>query len=198
METTFDEFSETRILPRFNIAPSQFVPIVRLMDDNRILSAAAWGFVPFWQKGKPNARPINARSETVATSGMFRTAFKSSRCLVPADGFYEWLAGTPKQPFLFHRPDDALFAFAGLCSEWDGQMTCLHLTTTPNAITAPVHDRMPVILHKADYSKWLDPAVSAVELTALLVPYPDVELVSQPVSTRFNSPMYEGDGLMEA
>jgi putative SOS response-associated peptidase YedK len=110
----FEEFSETRIVPRFNIAPSQIVPIVTAGKSGNEVIAAKWGFVPFWTKGKPKLAPINAKSETVASSAMFRGAFKNNRCLVPADGFYEWKgAKPPKQPFFAHMKDDSVFAFAG-------------------------------------------------------------------------------------
>jgi putative SOS response-associated peptidase YedK len=194
---TYDEFDEKRIVPRFNIAPSQDVPMIFVKDEKCVFSTASWGFVPFWTKGKPKAKPINARSETVATSGMFRAAFKSSRCLLPADGFYEWKAGTPKQPFFFHRPDDAVFAFAGLWSTWEGQPTCLHLTTKLNAIVGAVHDRMPVMLHEADYAKWLDPSATPERLEGLLKPYPEAQLVSHAVSTRVNTPKIENPSLIE-
>jgi putative SOS response-associated peptidase YedK len=193
---SYEEFDEKRIVPRFNIAPSQDVPMIFVRDAKAVLDMASWGFVPFWTKGKPKTKPINARSETVATSGMFRSAFKSSRCLLPADGFYEWKAGTPKQPYYFHRPDSQMFAFAGLWSEHNGEKTALHLTTTPNAIVSAVHDRMPVILHEGDFEKWLDPEATPEVLAGLLRPYPAKDLVSEPVSTRVNKPSVDDPDLV--
>jgi putative SOS response-associated peptidase YedK len=113
----FEEFSEH---PKFNIAPSHHVPIVRLdAKGERTVSLVRWGLIPHWTKGKPKTAPINARSETVASSGMFRQAFERRRCLVPADGFYEWQGKKPpKQPYFIHMKDDGLFAFAGL---WGGR-----------------------------------------------------------------------------
>jgi putative SOS response-associated peptidase YedK len=181
MQAGFDEFSELRIIPRFNVAPSQAVPIVALKDGRRLIRPASWGFVPVWSQGDQKFKPINAKAETVATSGMFRSAFKAGRCLLPADGFYEWRPGPPKAPFFFRRPDDELFAFAGLSGR-DG--TCLLLTTSPNSVVAPVHGRMPVLLHPGDYGRWLDPDAATDELQGLLRPYPDNELIGSTVGTK--------------
>jgi putative SOS response-associated peptidase YedK len=189
----FEEFTDLPIVPRFNIAPSQPVPIVRLHQQRRVIHSAKWGFIPAWANDQPKARPINAKSETVAKSGMFRSAFKSSRCLLPADGFYEWKAGRPKVPYFFHRPDDAVFAFAGLA----GRETCLLLTTTPNDVVKIAHDRMPVILHEADYEQWLDPATDAEQLQSLLRPYPGSEITGHPVGARVGSPANDDASLVE-
>lgn len=179
----FEEFTER---PRFNVAPSQAVPIVRVAGDDgtREAALAKWGLVPAWTRGKPKLRPINARAETVATSGMFRQPFARRRCLVPADGFYEWkpLEGKKvKQPYFVHFPDDRVFAFAGIWDRWhneagDDEQTVATITTTPNATMKPFHDRMPVILPEADYERWLDPETSTEEAIALLKPWPDGEL----------------------
>ena len=188
LQATFEEFDEHgRSLPKYNIAPSQHVPIARLHEAKRILDIASWGFVPSWAKEKPKSKPINARSETVATSGLFRSAFAKTRCLVPADGFYEWKAGTPKQPFFIHQPTDDLFAFAGLWSRWENQTTCIILTTTPNPLMRPIHDRMPVILNPTDYSDWLNPATPPQRLQLLLAPYAG-DLQAYPVTTHVNRP----------
>jgi putative SOS response-associated peptidase YedK len=196
-------FDEKRIVPRFNIAPSQQIAIVRLKDQQRMIYRASWGFVPFWAKGKPKTKPINAKSETVASSGMFRQAFKSSRCLLPADGFYDWHgAKPPKQPYFIHKPDDEIFAFDGLCERWkpspDAEPvdTCTIITTTPNATKAPIHNRMPVILAEADYAKWLDRETAGVSVQDLLRPYSG-ELLTQPISTRVNSVKNDGPDLIE-
>jgi putative SOS response-associated peptidase YedK len=194
---TYDEFDEKRIVPRLNIAPSQQVPLIFVKDEKAVFTTASWGFVPFWTKGKPKTKPINARSETVSTSGIFRTAFKTSRCLLPADGFYEWLAGTPKRPFFFHKPDSTVFAFAGLFSIWEGEPTCLHLTTTPNEVVKQIHDRMPVMLQEQDYATWLDPKSTPDQLAGLLRPYPAEELLKQEVSTRVNTPKIDDPSLVE-
>ena len=153
-----------------------------------------WGLVPMWAKDMSDAaRKINARSETAATLPAFRDALKSRRCLVPADGFYEWQrTNGQKQPYCFEVSDGELFAFAGLwerwkdpCGEWVRSFSIL--TTTPNAVTSLVHDRMPVILDRADYDLWLDPAMTNVEeVTDILRPYRADLMRSYPVSPRLN------------
>jgi putative SOS response-associated peptidase YedK len=142
--TEFEEFSER---PRLNIAISQRVPIVKVVDGQRKIAAAEWGFLAPWDKSK---RIFNAAGETVAVKKTFSESFKHRRCLIPADGFYEW---PNKQPTLIHFPDDRLFYFAGL---WlDGMMTMI--TSAPNDFMRPIHHRMPAILRDEDYASWLDP-----------------------------------------
>jgi putative SOS response-associated peptidase YedK len=193
-ELPFEEFTER---PRFNVAPSQQVPIVRLNEQGqRSAGLLRWGFIPRWAKELPKVQPINARAETVATSGMFRDAFVRRRCLVPADGFYEWrkLDAKTKQPMWVHFPDDRLFAFAGLWERWrpakDAEPvdTFTVLTTTPNALMEPIHNRMPVIIPPGGYGRWLDPESDVGVATAMLRPYPDGEMVAVPVSRTVNSP----------
>lgn len=187
--------------PRFNIAPMQRAPIVRADADSgqRRLDLLKWGLVPFWAKdpGIGN-RMINARSETVADKPAFRASFRKRRCLVIADGFYEWKAtGGPKQPFYFHRQDGYPFAIAGLWDRWEkGEEESLEtftiLTTSPNSVVAPVHQRMPVILAASDYETWVDPGIeSADHLSRLLVPS-TTPLEALPVSTYVNNPANEG------
>jgi putative SOS response-associated peptidase YedK len=191
---SFEEFTEH---PRFNIAPSQMVPVVRVdAKGERVIDAVRWGLIPSWTKGKPKQQPINARGETVATSGMFRQAFERRRCLVPADGFYEWRKIDPKtkQPMYVRRKDRDLFAFAGLWERWkpDGEAepidTCTIITTTPNELMAPIHDRMPVVLDRADYDRWLDRETPGADVVGLLKPYPAESMEAIPVSTHVNSP----------
>jgi putative SOS response-associated peptidase YedK len=189
----FETFDER---PHFNLAPSQHVPVVRLSaSGKRTLSAVRWGLIPSWTKGKPKQQPINARSETVATSGMFRQAFARRRCLVPADGFYEWRrVGEKKQPMFMRRSDDALFAFAGIWERWTPDEeaepvdTVAILTTSPNDLMKPIHDRMPVILPVAEYDRWLDRDVPGDDVAGLLRPYAEVDLTAARVSSRCNSP----------
>jgi putative SOS response-associated peptidase YedK len=196
-DPTFEEFSELRIVPRFNIAPSQDVAVVRInAKGDRVLGLVQWGLVPHWTKGEPKLRPINAKAETVATSGMFRQAFSRRRCLVPADGFYEWrkIDLKTKQPMFMHFPDDRVFAFAGLWERWtpDEQAepvdTCTIVTTSPNELMKPIHDRMPVILRPEDYGPWLDKETDPEKAQAMLRPYADDELEAIKVSTLVNSP----------
>ena len=182
--------------PRYNIAPTQAVPVIRQhpKEPKRVLSLMRWGLIPSWAKDMSGAAStINARSETAAEKPAFREPMKSRRCLIPADGFYEWRrTGTSKQPFCFEVSDGELFAFAGLWDGWrdaNGQWirSCSILTTTPNPVTSLVHDRMPVILDRSDYDLWLDPGMTQVEeLRRLLQPY-DADLMrSYPVSSRVN------------
>jgi putative SOS response-associated peptidase YedK len=185
----FEEFTER---PRWNVAPSQLMPIVHLDEESRpAIYAARWGFIPAWAKDRPKVQPINARADSVATSGLFRSAFQRRRCLVPADGFYEWRAtGKAKQPFFFRRKDDELFAFAGLWDRWtpggsdETVETFTIITTSPNEIAAPIHNRMPVILRPEDYLTWL----GAEGLEPLLAPCRAAEMEAFPVSKFVNSP----------
>jgi putative SOS response-associated peptidase YedK len=188
--------SDTDWTPRYNVAPTQPVPAVRQDPKQpvRALSLLRWGLIPSWSKDASGAaRMINARSETAATLPAFRDALKSRRCLIPADGFYEWQrTGKAKQPYCFEVNDGALFAFAGIWDRWRNPMgtwieTCSILTTTPNAVTSPVHDRMPVILDLDSYELWLDPGFKdANAVCDLLKPF-DAGLMRRfPVSARVN------------
>jgi len=205
LQGAFGFVERPNLEPRFNIAPTQTVAIVRLRanGDGRELALVRWGLVPAWAK-EPSigSRMINARAEGIATKPAFRAAFRQRRALVLADGFYEWRkvegAGR-KQPMLIRRRDHAPFAFAGLWERWrgpDGSLeTCTIVTTAANALLAPIHDRMPVILGPADHEAWLDPARPNGE--ALLRPCPTEELEAVPVSTRVNSPRHDDATLLE-
>jgi putative SOS response-associated peptidase YedK len=182
--------------PRYNIAPTQPVPIIRQnpKEPRRELSLVRWGLIPSWAKDMSGAAMmINARSETAATKPAFRDPLTSRRCLVPADGFYEWQRrGKTKQPFCFEVNEGELFAFAGLWDRWkdpSGQWvrSCSILTTTPNAVTSAVHDRMPVILDPDNYDLWLDPGMTNVEaVSEMLKPYDARQMTCYPVNTRIN------------
>jgi putative SOS response-associated peptidase YedK len=182
--------------PRYNIAPTQPIPVIRQhpKDPVRQISLMKWGLIPHWSKDPSIAMgTINAKSETAATKPAFRDPLKFRRCLIPADGFYEWKrTGASKQPFCFEVDEGELFAFAGLWDGWknaDGQWikTCSILTTTPNAVTATVHDRMPVILHPGSYDLWLDPGMQDVAaLSELLKSYDVSPMRCYPVSSRVN------------
>ncbi|NJR49908.1 MAG: SOS response-associated peptidase [Leptolyngbyaceae cyanobacterium CSU_1_3] len=181
-------------VPRYNIAPTQMVPAI-LLHDTRQFQALRWGLIPSWAKDPTiGAKLINARSETVAEKPSFRSAFKKRRCLIVADGFYEWQkqAGK-KQPFYFRLDQGQLFGFAGLWEQWqtpEGEVwqTCTILTTVGNDLLKMVHDRMPVILHEADYDRWLDPAQDPSVLQSLLRPYEADAMNAYPVSMGVNSP----------
>ena len=182
--------------PRYNIAPTQPVPLIREnpKEPARELSLMRWGLIPSWaQDSSVAAQMINARSETAATKPALRGALKFRRCLIPADGFYEWLrTGKSKRPFCFEVNKGELFAFAGLWDRWkdpsgNWMKTCSILTTTPNAVTAPIHDRMPVILDPDNYGLWLDPGMqNVVEVSELLKPYDARIMRCYPVRTRIN------------
>jgi putative SOS response-associated peptidase YedK len=183
--------------PRYNIAPTQPIPVIRQnpKEPVRELSLVRWGLIPHWAKDPSIATStINAKSETAATKPAFREPLKSRRCLIPADGFYEWSrTGKGKQPYCFEVNEGELFAFAGIWDRWknpSGKLveTCSILTTTPNAVTAAVHDRMPVILDPDGYDLWLDPGMRDVSVASeLLKPY-DARLIRcYPISTRINS-----------
>ena len=186
--------------PRYNIAPTQPVAVVRQIDRHREISMMRWGLVPSWSKDPKSGPPlINARADTVATKPSFRSAFKSRRCLIPADGFFEWqkTGEKTKQPFYIRLAKDHPFAFAGLCEHWGGSdssaiESCVIITTDANETLRPLHDRMPVILREADYDRWLDPkAQDAGNLGKLLKPYPSEEMTAFPVTTFVNSPRKE-------
>jgi len=193
--------------PRYNIAPTQPVAAVRLHPDRgeRLLDMLKWGLIPFWAKDPAiGSRMINARSETVAEKPAFRAAFRQRRCLVPADGFYEWQkVGTRKQPYVIRLRDGGPFAIAGLWEHWkgtDGEVieSCTLLTTEANDLLRPVHPRMPVILDPENYALWLDTEVDDTALLeSLLHPYAEVPLACYPVSTRVNAPANEGPDLIE-
>jgi putative SOS response-associated peptidase YedK len=198
IEEHFDAVSgEEDWIPRYNVAPTQPVPVIRQnpKEPVRGLALMRWGLIPAWSKdSSAAAQMINARSETAATKPAFRDALKSRRCLIPADASYEWMrTGKTKQPYCFEVNDGELFAFAGLWDRWrdpSGQWikSCSILTTTPNAVTSAVHDRMPVILDPSAYELWLDPGMTnVVAASDLLKPFDAGLMRCYPVSTRVNS-----------
>jgi len=193
--------------PRYNIAPTQQVAAIRL-DPNtgtRQLSLLRWGLVPFWADDpKIGYRMINARAESVAIKSAFRQAFKKSRCLVVADGFYEWKkTGATKQPYFVRLKDNEPFAFAGLSEHWHrGDQvidSCSIITTEPNELMEGIHDRMPVILSPDDYDLWLEPDFHGQgKLLEMLRPYPAEEMEAYPISTVVNNPKNENSKCIEA
>ena len=190
------DFGEEDWNPRYNIAPTQPVPVIRQhpKEPKRVFSLMRWGLIPSWSKDASGAaKMINARSETACLLAAFRDAMRLRRCLIPTDGFYEWKrTATTKQPFCFEVNDGELFAFAGLWECWQdprGQWirSCSILTTTPNAVTSAVHDRMPVILRQEDYDPWLDPGMTNANATSsVLKPYDARFMRCYPVSSRIN------------
>lgn len=191
------------IVPRYNIAPTQQVPIVRVRDAWRQLVQVRWGLVPRFAKDPSiGARMINARAETVAKNGAFRFAFLHRRCLVPATGFYEWRK-TPRARIPHHvaMRDDRLFAFAGLYERWrseDGEVidSCTIVTTSANSTVRALHDRMPVIVPESDYARWLD--CTRADVGDLLSPWSGEPLRVHPVSTRVNAVANDDATLREA
>ncbi|MGE3803253.1 MAG: SOS response-associated peptidase [Gemmataceae bacterium] len=193
--------------PRFNIAPTQQVAAVRLKhaQPGRELVRLRWGLVPSWADDlKIGYKLINARAESAATKPAFRSAFKQRRCLIAADGFYEWqkLDAKHKQPFFIHLKSDDPFAFAGLWEHWtaaDGEIveSCSILTTEANEVMQPLHDRMPVILPPAEYEAWLNPAAKPPALQELLRPYSKNDLTAHPVSTLVNNARNENPRCVE-
>lgn len=182
-------------LPRFNIAPMQDIWAARQTDaGQRQLALFRWGLVPAWAKDDTMAaKMINARSETVADKPAFRSAFKHRRCIVPASGFYEWKKqGKQKLPYYFKPKDGGLLAFAGLWERWTAPTgapleTCTILTTEANALVSPLHERMPVILNRADFETWLAPGSKPDALQALCRPILSEALEALPVGSRVNS-----------
>lgn len=210
---------------RYNIAPTQDAPVVRMGEaegqaaKGRRLDTLRWGLIPSWAKDESfGSKAINARAETVATSGAFRDSFKRRRCLVPVSGFYEWkkldASGKRKQPYYITSSDGEPLMLAGLWSSWKGAdakalETFTIITTTPNELMATLHDRMPVILGERDWGAWLDSdsgdgaasAAGAAEpaggVESLLRPYPAELMMAYPVSTKVNSPRNDGPELIQ-
>jgi putative SOS response-associated peptidase YedK len=183
----------TRIEPRFNVAPSQQIAVVVEGEDGRELRWMEWGFQPDWFTPQPNRPPpINARAETLLERPMFRGSVARQRCIIPADGFFEWQAvpgSRRRQPVYIRLKGGGVFGMAGLYTERPGAMpdervpSCVIITTGPNELMAPIHDRMPVILDRADEATWLDPDVhDPVALMACLRRYPAEEMEAYPVS----------------
>src|SRR5215813_7645535 len=200
IEERFDvEPNEELLAPRYNIAPSQIIPVIRHArsgDDLREMAGCKWGLIPFWAKDpKIGNNLINAKAETIAEKPSFKQAFAKRRCLIPADGFYEWKkqGKAPSQPIYIRRRDKGLFAFAGLWEEWktpEGERlpTCTIITTEPNELIAKFHHRMAVILRPEDEQTWLDPGNSTADVLPLLKPYTPDELEAFEVSRAVNSP----------
>lgn len=193
--------------PRYNIAPTQTIPVVLESSGERIVDALRWGLIPSWAKDDSTGNKlINARAETLAEKPSFRTAFRSHRCIIPATGFYEWQKASKgvKQPFYFYLKDKDVFGFAGLFEEWldkeTGEQieTFTIITTEANKVLEPVHERMPVILKSKDYDQWLDEKEKDTDkLQKLLKPYPASEMASYKVSRSVNIPSHDSPELIE-
>jgi len=192
---------------RYNIAPSQVVVGVReTADQRRELTLFQWGLIPHWAKDpRIGNRMINARAETVAEKPAFRTPLRRRRCLIPADGYYEWAktSGKRKQPYFIRLRGGEPFAFAGLWDVWEQGSdayieSCTLLTTESNALVRPIHDRMPVIVRPEDYDLWLDPQMQRPErLAPLFAPYPSEQMEAYRVSFRVNNPAHDDPACIE-
>ena len=194
-----------RFVARYNVAPSQLVPVVT--SDSKEVQMFRWGLIPSWAKDeKIGYTMINARAETLADKRAFRTALQRRRCLLPADGFYEWQKGADgksKTPMYIRMHGGTMFAFAGLWETWRNPSgeeikSCTIITTSPNSLTSPIHDRMPAIIPREHYSNWLAPGdAAAPDLMRLLQPYPAAQMEAYPVRTLVNSPKNEGPELIQ-
>jgi putative SOS response-associated peptidase YedK len=189
------------LAPRYNIAPTQSVPVILARGAERELAMFQWGLIPSWSK-EPKGF-INARAETLLAKPSFSESFQRRRCLIPADGFYEWQRhGRSKQPYFFQMKDETPFAFAGVWDKWQGSgrsiTSCAIITTTPNQVLATIHDRMPVILGDDEaQDSWLRSNARPAELKELLVPFRGSLMKSFPVSSRANSAEADDAQLVE-
>ncbi len=206
-ETIADLFSEIAIPdipPNYNVAPTHSVASIRRSGDQPGFAWLQWGLVPFWAKdAKIGSRMINARSETVREKPAWRSAFRKRRCLILADGFFEWKKTSDgKQPMYIRMRDDRPYCFAGL---WESNNktgapleTCTIVTTGPNELLQPIHDRMPVILPRPHHDAWLDPQFEDLDyLQSLLQPYPADEMEVWPVSPQVNKPAFNNPACIE-
>lgn len=195
------------LVPRYNIAPTQSIAVVRTSpnDSTRSLDMLRWGLIPSWAKDPKIAyQTLNARGETAAEKPAFRSAFRRRRCLIPADGFFEWqTVGKKKLPYHYRLRDGAAFAFAGLWEHWQPSEggpveSCTILTTEANPLVARLHNRMPVILPAPDYDDWLDPTNQDVEgLKLLLKPYSEELMEAVAMSTHVNNSRHDDPGCLE-
>jgi putative SOS response-associated peptidase YedK len=195
---------EPKMEPRFNIAPTQGLFIIRRNGAQKLeYTLARWGLLPQWSPDMADKLGLyNARAETVDKKPAFRSAFQKRRCLIPVDGFYEWeKAGKKRLPHHFTLRSGGIFTLAGL---WEGptadspQDSCTVLTTDANKLVAPLHDRMPVIVDRKDYEAWLNPNADAAELKKLLAPFPPEQMAEREVSTWVNNSRNEGPECLEA
>ena len=207
IENLFTRFAvveqEVEFRPHYNIAPTQHVPVIVSGGSNHI-ELMRWGLIPHWAKDeKIGHKLINARSETVPTKPMFKYLLGKKRCLVPANGFYEWKKENGKTPYYIRRVDEELFAFAGLYDHWKepgGEVikTFIILTTGPNETVGAIHDRMPVVLRREHEDAWVGMReLSGDTLREMFLAYPDEELEAYPISTKVNDPTNEGREIIE-
>ena len=188
-----------QLSPRYNVAPSQLIAVIGARaGGGRGLAMFSWGLIPHWAADPKGPRPVNAKAETIAEKPAFRDSFRERRCLIPADGFYEWRS-TPegKKPLHYRLKSGEPFAMAGIWDVWRGPteklFTSTIITTTPNSLVEPIHNRMPVILPESAWERWLDAKeTEPAKLMELLRPYPAEEMEAIPVSTFVNNSRHEG------
>jgi len=187
--------NDVELVPRYNITPSQDIPVVRAGDDGRELAMARWGLVPGWSKdARPKYSTINARVESVAEKPTYRAAFRHKRCLIPADGFYEWQKrGDRKIPHYIRMQDESVFAFAGLWEHWQGEQevfdSCAIITLPASGVMTTIHTRMPAIIAAHDYDAWLDTGITdKADIMPKLVSTMSGQLQAYAVSSYVNSP----------
>lgn len=199
------EQKELMVEPRYNIAPGQNIAVVLSKENKREIALFQWGLIPNWAKDpKTGYKMINARAETIDTKPTFKGLLKRHRCLIPADGFYEWKKeGRQKQPYHIHLTNKEPFAFAGLYAEWDNGTevirTCTIITTEANELMAEIHDRMPVILTQENEKIWLDQDVTeTAQLKSLMVPYEAAFMNAYPISSFVNNARNEGQEILNS
>ena len=199
----FASINELNLDPRFNIAPTESVPVIRLDESgNRIIELARWGLIPSWVEDPDEIQhPINAKAETAAIKPMFRHAYRASRILIPADAFYEWTPRNGKQPYLIKLKDDKPMGLGGLLECWHGYDTEIRtfsiLTTNANLMMRDIHDRMPVIISPDDYSAWLDTKLTDIlKIQTMIKPYPERLMEAYPISREINNPQHDSPALI--
>ncbi len=200
----FATTGELDFKPRYNIAPTQAVPVVRLDETgNRVFTLVRWGLIPSWVKDSEEIQhPINAKAETAAIKPMFRHAYRKNRVLVPANAFYEWVPKNGKQPYLIRLRDSEPMGMGGVLEHWQGPegdvMTFTILTTEANSLMAKIHTRIPVIIRPEDFTAWIDTNLTDVtKIQAMAQPYPDKLMEAYPVSRKVNSPQHDSPDLIE-
>lgn len=192
----------TELRPRYNIAPSQTIPVI---TSDHTLALMQWGLVPFWAREGIKIKPqINARAEGIESKATFRKPFRTQRCLIPASFFFEWKrTSDTKIPYLFKLKQEEIFSFAGIYDTWHGNdgkelLSCAIITTEPNSLLSPIHNRMPVILHRDDEHAWLSPdTIEPEHLHHFLKPYPATEMEAYQVSRAVNSPANDTPSLIQ-
>jgi putative SOS response-associated peptidase YedK len=189
---------------RYNVAPSTVIPVLRVVNGTRELAELRWGLIPHWNTNPKHTGFVNARAETAPEKPAFRDPLKWRRCLVPADGFFEWkTAGKKKRPYFFRKAGGGMFVYAGIWDRWnspDGPIDTVAVLTVPaNDLVKPLHDRMPAIISEGQFGAWLDPKESRpAKLLPLLAPYPVERMESWPVSDRVNAATVDEPDLLAA